>query len=306
MKTVLKFLVWLFAVTTLLVGIVYFIYPGLIISAIQSLSASGAGLTKKSVDIDGYTASFYEGGDASKPTLMLLHGLTDDKNSFVTSVRELTTSYHVLLPDLQAHGENKKLSDRDYSIAGQAVFINRLCDKLDISQVVIGGNSMGGHTAAAFAANYPERTRGLIVLNATGMQLKNESVYVTFPDKIDVAFLQSFFDTAFVTPPAYPKPVMQYRVNQMNADIPFTNDLIRQVERGADFRMNEKAQSITAPSLVLWGKQDPIVPLAYAESYSENLTNAKLVVFDNAGHSPQFEIPERIQTELASFMQELD
>jgi abhydrolase domain-containing protein 6 len=306
MKTVLKFFVWLFAVTTLLVGIVYFIYPGLIISAIQSLSASGAGLTKRSVDIDGYTAYFYEGGDASKPALMLLHGLTDDKNSFVTSVRGLTASYHVLLPDLQAHGENKKLNDRDYSIAGQAAFINRLCDKLNISQVVIGGNSMGGHTSAAFAANYPDKTRGLVVLNATGMQLDHESVYVYFPDKIDVAFLQTFFDTAFVTPPAYPKPILQHRVNQMNANIPFINRLIKQVEVGADFRMNEKAQSIIVPSLVLWGKQDPIVPLAYAESYNVNLANAKMVAFDNAGHSPQFEIPERIGLELTSFMQSLD
>ncbi|MFT6407467.1 MAG: pimeloyl-ACP methyl ester carboxylesterase [Arenicella sp.] len=306
MKTVLKAFGGLFAASILLIGIVYFIYPGLILSAIQSLSASGAGLVKKSVQVDGYTAHFYEGGDASKPTLMLLHGLHDDKNSFVTSVRELSASYHVVLPDLQAHGENQKLDDRDYSIAGQAAFINRLSDALDISKMVIGGNSMGGHISAAFAANYQNKTRGLILLNATGMRMPNKSTYFYLPDKVDVAFLQAFYDSAFVTPPAFPEPVLQHLANQLNANVQFINGLIKQLENGADFRMNEKAQSVSAPSLVLWGKQDPIVPMAYAESYAENLANARMVVFDNAGHSPQFEIPERIQAELKAFMRSLD
>jgi len=142
MKTVLKIFGGVFAASILVIGIIYFIYPGIMMSAVQSLSASGAGLVKKSVDVDGYTAHYFEGGDASKPTLMLLHGLNDDKNSFVTSVRELSASYRIVLPDLQAHGENLKEEGRDYSIAGQAKFINQLVDQLGIEKLVIGGNSM--------------------------------------------------------------------------------------------------------------------------------------------------------------------
>lgn len=306
MKTVLKFFAGLFAASIVLVGIVYFIYPGLIISAIQSLSAGGAGLSKKSLDINGYTAHFYEGGDASKPTLMLLHGLNDDKNTFVTSIRELSLNYHVVLPDLQAFGENQKLEGRDYSIAGQAAFINRFSDSLGISKMVIGGHSMGGHTAVAFAANYPSKTRGLVLVNAKGMQPQNQSAYPYFPKKVDLAFLKASFDSDFVTPPAFPEPVLQHLVNQMNDSIPFINGIIKQLENGADFRINQKIQTIRVPSLVLWGKQDPIVPLAHAKSYADNLANARMVVFDHAGHSPQFEIPELIQAELEAFMRSLD
>ena len=273
MKTVLKTLGWLFAITILALGIIYFIYPGLMMSAVQSLSASGAGLVKKSVDIDGYRAHYFQGGDPSKPTLILLHGLNDDKNSFVTSVRELTQDYHLVLPDLQAHGENLKALDRDYSIAGQAKFVDQLINKLNISHAVIGGNSMGGHTAAAFAARYPNKTRGLVILNATGMQLQNESVYVTFPEKIDVQFLQDFFDSAFVTAPAFPQPVLQHLVNETNKTIPFMNDLIKQVETGDGFRMNEAAQTINAPALVLWGKHDPIVHLEYGHAYVQPISD---------------------------------
>jgi len=305
MKTVLKIFGGVFAASILVIGIIYFIYPGIMMSAVQSLSASGAGLVKKSVDVDGYTAHYFEGGDASKPTLMLLHGLNDDKNSFVTSVRELSASYRIVLPDLQAHGENLKEEGRDYSIAGQAKFINQLVDQLGIEKLVIGGNSMGGHTASSFAARYPGKTRGLVLLNATGMQLDNESVYVYFPDKIDGQFLTDFFESACVTPPAFPQPVLQHLVNETNKVIPFINQLIKQVETGADFRINEAVQTITAPALVLWGKHDPIVPLEYGQSYTDNLINSRLVIFDNAGHSAQFEIPERLQTELRAFMQNL-
>lgn len=306
MKTVLKAFVGIFVVSVLAVGVIYFIYPGVMIKTVQSLSANGAGLTKKSVDIDGYTAHYYESGDSSKPSLMLLHGLNDDKNSFVTSIRELTADYHIVLPDLQAHGENTKEEDRDYSIAGQANFVMQLSDALGISQITIGGNSMGGHTAAAFAARYPTKTNGLIILNATGIQLQNESVYVYFPEKIDVQFLEDFFKSAFVTPPAYPRPVLQHLVNELNPTIDFMNRLIKQVETGADFRINEQARSIAAPSLVLWGKHDPIMPIEYGQAYVNHLPNARLVVLENAGHSAQFEIPERIQNELKTFMESLN
>jgi abhydrolase domain-containing protein 6 len=306
MKTVLKAFGGLFAASILLLGIVYFIYPGLILSAIQSLSASSAGLVTKSIEVDGYTAHYYEAGDTSKPSLILLHGLNDDKNSFVTSIRLLTSSYHIVLPDLQAHGENQRLDERDYSIAGQAAFINRLSDTVDISQMVIGGHSMGGHISAAFAANYPSKVRGLILVNAMGMQLSNESAYDYFPDKADIAFLQAFYDRAFVTPPAFPEPLLQHLVNKLNGNIRFINGMIKQVKNGTDFRINQKAQSIVAPSLILWGKQDPIAPLAYGEAYTKTLENARMVVFDNAGHSPQFEIPEQVQAELKTFMYGLD
>ena len=306
MKTVLKAFGGIFASAILIVGIIYFIYPGLMVSAVQSLSASGAGLTKKSINLDGYTAHYYEGGDPSQPTLMLLHGLNDDKNSFVTSIRELSLSYHIVLPDLQAHGENAKTEGRDYSIAGQAQFIKQLSDALRISQVFIGGNSMGGHTAASFAARFPANTHGLILLNATGIQLENESVYVYFPEKIDVQFLKDFFDNAFVTPPAFPQPVLQHLVNKTNKSIPFINNLIKQVETGDDFRMNEKAESIKAPTLVLWGKHDPIVPLSYGELFTKKIPDARLKVFENAGHSAQFEIPDQLQAELKAFMESLE
>ena len=306
MKTVLKAFGGLFAASILLIGIVYFIYPGLILSAIQSLSATSAGLVAKSIEVDGYTAHYYEAGDTSKPSLMLLHGLNDDKNSFVTSIRLLTASYHIVLPDLQAHGENQRLDERDYSIAGQAAFINRLSDTLDISQMVIGGNSMGGHISASFAANYPSKVRGLILVNAMGMRLSSESAYDYFPDKVDVGFLQAFYGKAFVTPPAFPEPLLQHLVNRLNGNIRFINGMIKQVKNGTDFRINQKAQSIVAPSLILWGKQDPITPLAYGEAYTKTLENARMVVFDNAGHSPQFEIPEQVHAELKKFMHGLN
>ncbi len=276
------------------------------IGAVQAVTANGAGLTKKSISVSGYQAHYYEGGDASNPTLVLLHGLNDDKNSFVTSIRGLASNYHIILPDLRAHGGNAKSDDYDHSIAGQVDFINQLTNTLGISTFVIGGNSMGGHTSVAYSARYPDKIRGLILLNATGMQIDNESVYEYFPEKVDVHFLNSFFKHSFVTPPAFPKPVLQHFVNQINSGIPFINGLIKQVETGVDFRMNEKAQSIEVPSLILWGKHDPIVPLEYAQLFDQNLPQSRLVVFDNAGHSPQFEIPVRVQNELNQFMQGLN
>lgn len=304
----LKFFGALAVVLGVASAIVYFVYPGVLLNVLQSTTASGAGLEKKSINLEGYTAHYYESGTTKESTavntktLVLVHGLGDDKNSFVTSVRELSNDYRVILPDLQAHGENTQTPGRDYSIAGQAKFLNKLLGSLGADSFVIGGNSMGGHTAAAYAARYPSKIKGLILLNATGMQLETESVYRYYPESVDTDFFKTMFNEIFVNPPSFPEPIIQHMVNTLNPKIPFFNELVKQVENGNDFRMNEKAQTIQAPSLMLWGKQDPIVGLAYAQQYEKNLAKSELVILENAGHSPQLEVPERIQTEIKTFL----
>jgi len=305
MIKVLKIFASLFVVSALAVACIYFIYPGVMLTTIQSLSAKGAGLSDKTIDLDGYTAHYFEGGDPSKPTLLLLHGLSDDKNSFVTSVRELSQNYRIILPDLPGHGGNAQAGLSDLSIAGQAAFINTLVTKLGIDNLVIGGNSMGGHTAVAFAANYPKKTRGLVLINATGMQLSNESVYRFFPDNVDVAFIENTIRLVFVTPPQFPKPIIQHFANELKPRIEFLNALIKQVQEGKDFRLNEKAQAIEIPCLVIWGKEDQIVPIEYGNAYRQALPNASLVELENIGHSPQLEAPEQVQAELSAFMNSL-
>ena len=305
MKTVLKVLSGLAIALGLAGAIVYFIYPGVLLGFLQSAAVDNAGLSKRSIDLNGYQAHYYEGGDSGSPVLVLLHGFSDNKYSFVTSVNSLTQQYRVILPDLLGHGDNARLQELDHSVGGQVRFIRELLAALNVSGTAIGGNSMGGHIAAAYALQHPQDTEALIVINATGVQLQNESVYQEFPESVDPAFFEQFFDHIYVNPPQFPQPMLQHFANKLNARIPFFNGVVKQIEKGPLFRLNEQLTRVTAPALVLWGKDDPIVPVDYAELYAQQLSGATLKILPNTGHSPQYETPDVVQQELSKFMQQV-
>lgn len=309
MKRVLNFLLVLIGLSVVAVGALYFIYPGVILGAVTSMSVNNAGLEHRKVDIDGYSAHYYEGGSSNQTTLVLLHPFTEDKSSFVTSIRTLSQHYRVILPDLQGHGDNAQTLNlaynmKRYSIKGQAHFINRLLLKLNANRVFIGGNEMGGHVALSYAANFSEQTLGLVLINSAGLNLgiNNESTYEPLPISVSNSYFVDKFARLYVTPPSYPKPVLQYLSNQLNPSINFFNSVLKQVEAGEDARLNQKALSIKAPALILWGQQDPVLGRSYAELIEQSLSNATLKELANAGSSPQFEVPELVGNEIKAFL----
>ena len=161
---------------------IYFFFPGLIVSAVQSSAASNAGLERKVIDIDGYEVHYYDGGVG--PVLILLHGMGDEKNSFVQTAGHLTESHRVILPDLKGHGENERKSGLDYSIGGQVDFVNAFAEALELSTFSIGGNSMGGHTSVAFTIHHPSKVENLIIVNAPGLVLDDHIVYAGFEARL--------------------------------------------------------------------------------------------------------------------------
>jgi len=303
MKKFLKRLSTLVFLVFVVGAATFYFAPGFVVNGMQTLTAERSGLALNSIDLDGYQAHYLEGGANNGKVLVLLHGLAADKHAFVSSAAELAKEYRVILPDLQAHGNNQALKGRDYSISGQVAFLNKLFESINVRSFVIGGNSMGGHISTAFTFTHPEKVKGLVVINATGMQLENEAVYQPFPDTVDRAFFKNTFSSLFVTPPNFPAPIVSYMVEQLNAKIPVLNDMVDQVQSSDDFRLNEKAQNIRVPSLIIWGNQDKLTPLTYAEKFNTQLSDSKLVVVEQAGHFPQFEKPKIVQTAIAEFLE---
>ncbi len=302
MLTILYLTTGLIAVLSLAGWVIYRFFPGVLVRSLQSMAAYRSGLKRRSVNVDGYESHFFEGGAGKSDTLILLHGLGDDKNSFVSTVSRLTRFYRVVLPDLAAHGENALEEGRNYSIRGQVDFVDGLLTALKADRFTIGGNSMGGHVAAAYAYRHPDKVGGLVLINATGTQQTDESVYLYYPDVVDREYFDSILANVFANEPSMPDVVVNYMIRELQPKIKFLNALVAEVENGEDFRMNEKAEEIKAPTLLLWGREDPVVPIAYAEIYHEKIPNSELTIMENAGHSPQFEIPQVLQQEIARFL----
>ena len=301
MKKVIYSVGGLIGALALISFVVYQFFPGTVLTMVQSSAARSAGLTERSIDLDGYTAHYFEGGPETGEVIVLLHGLIDNKHSFVPSAGALTDTHRVILPDLQGHGDNAQSPDRDYSIKGQVDFVADLLKALDVETYTIGGNSMGGHTAMALAYHYPAEIRGLIVLNATGLLLDRPPTYYEYPETIDVAYVEAMYARFLLNPPNIPGPVMRYLANDLSGKAPFYNTVVDQILNGEDFQLDDRLEDIRMPVFLLWGAHDPLLPILYAEGFHARFPNSRLQLVE-AGHSPQLEIPETVGREIDMFV----
>ncbi len=281
-------------------GLLY-LAPGTVISLTQWQAARSAGLTSKTVSVDGYETHYFEGGKG--PVLIMLHGMADDRHSFVGVAKELAADYRVVLPDLMGHGDNAANPGRDYSIAGQRVFIGAFADALNVATFSLVGNSMGGHVAAAYALDNQARIERLVLVNAPGLVLDETVIYGGFGEPLrGREDFDALMKRVLYNPPAVPDPIKQYLIEKTNARMAFINSLADSVRGGADHDLSDRIAAMQAPTLIVWGEEDVVVPFIVAEAYAEHIPDAELVLLSEAGHSPQMEAPDRVANAIRQFL----
>ena len=306
MKKILKIIGGFIAILLIAVAVIYFFFPKVLVDQTNASYASVANLEKKSVLVNGYTVNYYESkASDDKPDFVLLHGMGDDKSSFLQTAKFLSENYHLILPDLAGHGENERKQGLDYSIDGQATFLNSFLEKLGIKKFNLVGNSMGGHTAAAYAVKYPNDIINLILLDAAGIKIDNHVVYGGFGKEIEnKEELNVVLQRVFYKVPNLPGPIADYMIKTINNSKDFVDDtLIPAIKNGKYFNLKDDVQSIKVPTLVLQGKHDEVVSFNVAEYYRDHITNASLFVIENASHSPQLEVPEEVAIAIKNFIQ---
>jgi pimeloyl-ACP methyl ester carboxylesterase len=306
MNKLMTVLLSLFLSLVVFAGVVYFFLPQVLIDITNSQNARSANLEQKTVDLDGYKVSYFASKTPDKDeTMVLVHGMGDDKSSFLQSAIELSKHYNLILPDLLGHGENAQDPNLDYSIDAQSDFIKAFLMKLGVERPHLVGNSMGGHTVAAFAIKFPKSVDKLILLDAAGLKLDDHIVYTGFGKTIDSdEELQAVFDRVFYKTPTMPAPIRKLLRKKINASKDFVDGtLVKDITNGAYFNLKDQVQMIQAPTLVLWGKHDQVVKLNSAKYYASEIPVAKLQILENAGHSPQLEIPEQVALDIINFIQ---
>ena len=304
MKKLLKVIGGLGLVLLAVGAIVFFFFPGILVDQTNASYARAANLEKKSTVVDGYTVFYYENEASNKPDLVLLHGMGDDKNSFLQTAKFLSADYHLILPDLGGHGENERKQGLDYSIDGQATFLKSFLENIGITNINLVGNSMGGHTAAAYAVKYPNDVSNLVLLNAAGIKLDEHVVYTGFGKEIqNKEELNAVLKRVFYKVPELPGPIADYMIDQVNSSKDFVDEtLIPAIKKGRYFNLKDDVQQIKAPTLVLWGKHDGVVNFNVAEYYRDSIPNSELELIENAAHSPQLEVPELVAIDIKNFL----
>lgn len=226
------------------------------------------------------------GSPRAKPApLILYHGAFISSILFERVIPFLSKSYDAIAPDLPGHGESKETT------TDLVQYTLDLLKKLKLASAHFLGSSFGGGVLIRFAAAHPEKVRRLILVSPTGIPaVESDKVVRSYPKPKDLfeAFQQSIHDRSLATRELYRKIARLQRISaeymaRYRAALPKGYR-----ERGWIPEMKQ----IQAPTLVIWGDEDRIVPFEFAERLTGYIPGAELRVMKGAGHFPYFERPE--------------
>jgi pimeloyl-ACP methyl ester carboxylesterase len=310
----MKFLLTLIAAPLIALALFYFVFPGRLVALGRWLLRKRGGTVQKSVTVDGRTWPYLEGGDPAKPTLLLVHGFSGDKDNWSFLAPYVTRDYHVIAPDLPGFGENERNPDLAYDIAAQTARLKAFADALGLVRPHIAGNSMGGWIALRYAIDYPGALASLILLDNAGVngaeesELQKQAANEDYNPLVLAGLEDADRLVAMVVhkPPHIPsrlKPVLyadalKYR-DQLDAIF-----WVIAIE-GRDHPLNDRLGEVKVPTLILWGRHDKLLDVSCVPVLEAGIAGSRSHIFEHMGHVPMIEDPKETADAMKDFLRQL-
>jgi pimeloyl-ACP methyl ester carboxylesterase len=236
--------------------------------------------------------------------VLLIHGTGMSARSWARQLQTLPGALRLIALDLPGHGESDatpRASVEDYAAAVADVLL-----ALDCGPAVVVGHSLGGSIAIALAAHRPALVRGLVLIAAC--------VKLPLVDSVGerlVAFLPGplrrllFFSMAkkVLFAPDAPADAVAIAMRELSACRP--ESLVADVLAARAMDLTDQAAALDVPTLVLAGSRDRLTPPALAERLSALIRRSRLRIVDGAGHMLPQEAAERVNGEIAAFVESL-
>lgn len=267
------------------------------------------------ITLGGHRHRYVESGKAEQ-TMLLLHGISSSLHFYDQVIPALSESFRVIALDLLGFGLSDKPRNKSYSLELYASLIHEFLEKTGSlnGKLSATGHSMGGKYLLASAILYPGIYTNLVLSNTDGFIhvpaaarviglpgvrniLKNVLTRESVSEKM---FASAFLNVKSVNAESYRKnltisrdpdsfdTVMALNRNLMKLDMSRT---------GLRSRLGE----IKVPVLIIWGDQDKYFSPLIAESVKNELPSSRLVMFEECGHSPMLEHPEKFSRTITEF-----
>ncbi len=241
-----------------------------------------------------------QSGRTDAPAIVLLHGFGSSLETWEPWADALSDAYRVIRIDLPGSGLSPPDTTDDYSDAHTLGLLRLTMERLGIAKAAWIGNSMGGRLAWKFAAQFPAQVSKLILISPDGFASPGFE-YGKAPQVPRVlALMKAFLPRSMLRANlavAYAKPerLTDAAVTRYYDLLLAAGNRNAMLERMRQTRLQDPRpllQQIEAPTLLLWGMQDAMIPFANAADYLQALPHARLVSLPSLGHVPHEEAPQ--------------
>jgi len=272
----------------------------------------------RAITIDGDRVVCRVAGEG--PVLLLVHGMAGSSETWRHVMPALAERFTVLAPDLLGQGESDKPRG-EYSLGAHANTLRDLMDTLGYERATVIGQSLGGGVAMQFAYQFPERCERLVLVDSGGLG-REVTFYLRM---LTVPGFESVFPL-FCTPRlrdagsrvagwlgragvrSTPAREEIWRSYASLADARSRRAFFRSLRDVIDFSgqavsaLSRLYRAAQLPTLIVWGAQDPFIPVSHARTAHEAIPGSRLVIFEGVGHYPHCEAPERFVEVLVDFI----
>jgi len=269
-----------------------------------------ASLTEEKVSTSIGKQSVWRGGPADGPSLVYLHSATGEAPG-VAVLEELADTYHVLAPMFPGFGESEGIELID-DIDDAVFHLLDLWDALGLTAPAVVGSSLGGWMGVELAMRYPSSVARLVLVNPAGLYIEGHPIKEIFGRGPGQLAEDLFADQQ------HPMAQMMHQVQSVldsKGEIPFemmrpTLQALAATAKVAwnpylhDPKLFRRLYRVTAPTLVVHGGEDRLIPREHAVAYAEGIAGAQLVEIEGAGHLVALEAPAQLAALIRAFVPE--
>lgn len=267
---------------------------------------------------NGARVHYRDEGSPVAPVLVLLHGSNSSLHTWEPWARMLSTTLRVVSLDLPGHGLTGAVPGDDYSADGMAAFVEAFRKKLGLEHFFLAGNSMGGNVSFRYTLAHPGVVDKLVLVDSGGVN------HLLPPQKQpEVPFGMRLIRTPVLNRVAgviTPRSLVEKSVRAVFVDQDLvTNEMIdryyellrypgnRRATRlraaaPVDLSAVDRLGEIRAPTLILWGGADKLVPVEAAEIFHARIPGSRVVVYPDVGHIPMEEVAARSAADTLAFL----
>ncbi|UTW49413.1 alpha/beta fold hydrolase [Bacterioplanoides sp. SCSIO 12839] len=284
---------------------------------LSELTQNYANQESQFLAVDDLVIHYRDEGLKNGPVLVLLHGVASSLHTWDGWVEQLSDRYRIIRIDLPAHGltgPDPKLER--YEINYMVDKLDKFLTKLNINQIYLAGNSLGGYISWNYALHRPDRVQKLVLIDSAG-----------YPQ--EMPFIMNF--TALPVIGEMSTLMLPRFMVGLNVDAAYgddskvTDELVKRYhdltlrpgnrkglvnvfrtmkEQSQNPHLADRVKDIQAPTMLMWGEEDEWVPLEVMEQFRNDLPTAHVITYEGVGHMPMEELPVQSARDAADFLQQ--